>query len=68
LVGGVDEVYLANYFFSGGPPPPSTWAADVNGDDIVNVSDMVYLANFFLAGGPEPNCLREIERRGHIER
>ena len=50
-----DIVYLINYIFRGGPPPPAPCdRADVNDDGLVDISDSVYLVNFVYQGGPQP--------------
>lgn len=35
-------------------PAPTYLIGDVNGDGVVNVSDVFYLINFLFAGGPAP--------------
>ncbi|MEA3296810.1 MAG: hypothetical protein U9R56_02975, partial [candidate division Zixibacteria bacterium] len=53
----VDMVYLVNFMFNAGPPPPCMPAADVNGDGdptSPNIVDMVYLVNFMFNAGPAP--------------
>ena len=50
-----DVVYLINYLFTEGPPPP--WPltrGDANGDGSVNVTDVVYLINYLFSEGPPP--------------
>lgn len=49
-----DLVYLVNYMFGGGTPPPMMDEADINGDGSVDVADLVYLVNYMFGGGPEP--------------
>ena len=49
-----DLVFLVNYMFAGGPPPPFEPDGDVNGDDTVDIGDLVYLVNYMFAGGPPP--------------
>lgn len=52
-----DMVYLLNYLYQGGPPPPDPWTADLNGcDGIINVGDVVYLSNYLYSGGDPPDC------------
>jgi hypothetical protein len=51
-----DAVYLVNYIFRGGPPPPHPQAANVNCDGATNIGDAVYLINYIFRGGPVPNC------------
>ncbi|MBD3331722.1 PKD domain-containing protein, partial [candidate division GN15 bacterium] len=38
-----DLTYFVNYLFAGGTPPPSLWAANVNGMQPVNISDLTYM-------------------------
>ncbi len=42
-VGTTDMVYLVNYFFSGGPPPPVLADADMDGCPGVTVEDLIFL-------------------------
>jgi len=51
-----DAVYIINYVFKGGAPPPNLNEGDANGDCGVNVGDAVYLINYIFKGGPEPVC------------
>ncbi|MFH1686342.1 MAG: hypothetical protein ABIE70_02320 [bacterium] len=49
-----DLVYLVNYMFNDGPPPPCERAADVNGSGgIPDISDLIYLLNFMFHDGPD---------------
>jgi hypothetical protein len=50
-VSSLDVVYLANYLFTGGPPPIPLMRGDVNGDCEVNVSDLLYLVTYLFTGG-----------------
>ena len=54
-----DLVYLVDYMFQGGPPPPLMWAADVDGSGgaFPDIADLVYLVDFMFLGGPAPNCI-----------
>lgn len=54
IVNIADVVYLIDYVFSGGPPPPELEAADVNCDFVVNIADIVYLIDYIFGGGPAP--------------
>ncbi|MCK4427099.1 MAG: hypothetical protein KAW16_01295 [candidate division Zixibacteria bacterium] len=57
MVDGGDAIYLINYLYIGGPPPPDAWAADVNYcDERINIADVVYLINYLYIGGPPPAC------------
>lgn len=56
-----DAVYMINYVFKGGPPPPIQNWADANGDCSLNIGDAVYLINFVFKGGdaPLPGCVEQ---------
>jgi hypothetical protein len=55
MVDITDVLYLSNYLYSAGPPPPPPCdRADVNDDGSVNVADVTYLINFIYSGGPPP--------------
>ena len=47
-----DLVYLTNFLFCGGPPPPI--CADTNGDCSITAADLNYLAAYIFGNGPEP--------------
>jgi len=49
-----DLVYLVDYMFNMGPPPPVINLSDVNGDCEQNIADLVYLVDFMFNGGPAP--------------
>ncbi len=51
-----DAVWMINYVFKGGPPPPCTDEGDANNDCALNVGDAVYLINYVFKGGPPPEC------------
>jgi len=52
-----DLVYLIDYVFRDGPPPPVMAAADVDGSGgIIDISDLVYLIDYMFTGGPVPQC------------
>jgi hypothetical protein len=55
VVGPDDVVYILNYLFRPGSPPPIPMAAgDVNCDGGVNGADVVYLINWLFKNGPDP--------------
>ncbi|MFH1686667.1 MAG: PKD domain-containing protein [bacterium] len=51
-----DLVWLVNYMFNGGPPPPCMEEANINGEDGENpdIGDLVWLVNYMFNGGPPP--------------
>lgn len=50
-----DIVYLINYLFINGPPPPHPITSDVNGPDrIIDIGDVVYLIAYLFQWGPTP--------------
>ena len=51
-----DVIYLINYVFMGGPPPPCPYEADITGDCKVNVADAVALIRPIFTVAPWPNC------------
>ena len=51
-----DIVYLINYLFMDGPPPPTVKSGDANCDEVVDVADVIYLMNYLFGDGPEPSC------------
>lgn len=56
-IGGIDIsdlVFLVDYMFTGGPPPPCLEAGSVDGIGGIDISDLVYLVDFMFTGGPEP--------------
>ncbi len=54
LVDSADLAYLANYLFTGGPPPRCLSIADLNQDGSINTNDLVYLNTYLNLGGPPP--------------
>lgn len=52
-----DLVYLVDYMFNGGPPPPNLDAANVDGIAGIDIADLVYLVDYMFSGGPAPVCL-----------
>jgi len=51
-----DLVYLVDYMFTSGPPPPDLDAANVDGLGEIDISDLVYLVDYMFTGGPPPIC------------
>jgi len=59
-----DLVYLVDYMFNQGPPPPCFEEADVNCDGSLDISDLVWIVDYMFTGGPPPcrcdcaDCIR----------
>lgn len=51
-----DAVYLMNFTFKGGPPPPCLSEGDVNADCVINMADIVYILRHIFMFGPPPVC------------
>ncbi len=51
-----DLVYLVDYMFTGGSPPPDMAAANIDGEPGITISDLVFLVDFMFNGGPPPIC------------
>jgi hypothetical protein len=49
-----DAVYIIQYVFAGGPPPPWICKADANDDGLPDVGDAVYLVNYIFRSGSPP--------------
>jgi len=49
-----DVVFLVDFIFFSGPPPPCFEEGDVNGDGGINVVDVIDLVQFIFFGGPPP--------------
>ncbi|MDH3890132.1 MAG: thrombospondin type 3 repeat-containing protein [candidate division Zixibacteria bacterium] len=54
IVDIADLVYLVDYMFNGGPPPPVMEEADVDGSTVLDIADLVYLVDYMFSGGPPP--------------
>jgi hypothetical protein len=49
-----DAIYLGNYLWSGGPPPPCFQAADVDGDGGLDIVDVYLIYAHLFDGLPIP--------------
>ncbi len=49
-----DLVYLVDYMFLDGPPPPCMDEADVDASGDIDISDLVYLVAYMFDFGPDP--------------
>ncbi|MDH4035723.1 MAG: M28 family peptidase, partial [candidate division Zixibacteria bacterium] len=49
-----DLVYLVDYMFLGGPPPPVMNSADVDASCQIDIADLIYVVVYFFDGGPLP--------------
>jgi len=49
-----DAVFLVEYIFFGGPPPPCPEEGDADGDGSINIADAVHLVEYIFFGGPAP--------------
>lgn len=49
-----DIVYLVEFSFNGGPPPPVPSAIDLTCDGSTDISDLVYLVSYMFQSGPAP--------------
>jgi hypothetical protein len=56
LVNVLDLLYLRDFMFYGGPPPPSMIEANVDGDvaEEINIMDLIYLNDYIFNSGPAP--------------
>ena len=63
-----DLVYLVDYMFNGGPPPPFLPTADCDGNGQIDISDLVCWVDcwFVFEGGCTPQCAFE-ELNNHTE-
>jgi hypothetical protein len=52
-----DLVYMVDYMFNDGPPPPVMAAADVDGSGgDIDIADLVYMVDYMFNDGPPPIC------------
>jgi|GEM_PF-3746670 len=49
-----DAVFLVQYIFFSGPPPPCFEEGDVDGSGAINIADAVHLVQFIFFFGPPP--------------
>jgi hypothetical protein len=49
-----DLMYLVNWGFIDGPPPPCFEEADLNADGKINIGDVTYIIDYLFRGGPPP--------------
>ena len=51
-----DVVWMVQYMFQGGPPPPCFDEGDINGDggSVMDIADLTYLIEYMFASGPPP--------------
>jgi hypothetical protein len=50
-----DIVFLLNYIYTNGPPPPHPISADMNEPDgVIDIEDIVYLITYLFQEGPNP--------------
>jgi hypothetical protein len=51
-----DLVYLVDFMFNDGPPPPHIPSVDFDFDLDITIADLVYLVDYMFNDGPEPVC------------
>ncbi|MDH3891347.1 MAG: DUF1028 domain-containing protein [candidate division Zixibacteria bacterium] len=52
-----DLVYVVDYMFNAGPPPPILEASDIDGSGgPLDIADLVYVVDYMFNGGPLPLC------------
>ncbi|HOP06679.1 MAG TPA: SBBP repeat-containing protein [candidate division Zixibacteria bacterium] len=52
-----DLVYMVNYLFNGGPPPPCMEEANINGEgasDNPDITDLIHMVDYMFSSGPPP--------------
>ena len=56
----VDVVYMLNFLFNAGPPPPVPKSADVNSSGETDIVDVIFLLRYsWIEFSPSPGCLCE---------
>lgn len=55
-VNQADPIFIGNYLFNQGPPPPhgNLDAMDANDDEAIDISDQIYLLTYLWMSGPQP--------------
>jgi hypothetical protein len=56
LVNVSDTVFLLDFLFRDGSPPPCEQACDADSNDGVNLSDAIHLLNYLFQSGPAPGA------------
>jgi hypothetical protein len=51
-----DLVYLIDYMFNGGTPPPNPSSVNFDFDQEITISDLVFLVDYMFNGGAVPVC------------
>jgi len=54
LINIADVIWLVDYIFFGGAPPPCFEEGDVNSDAAINVADVIHLVDYIFFGGQPP--------------
>lgn len=49
-----DLIYLVNYMFQNGPPPPIFDEANIDGIGDIDITDLIHLVMYMFQDGPEP--------------
>ncbi len=51
-----DLVYMVDYMFNSGPPPPHPPSVDFDFDSEITIADLVFLVDYMFNDGPVPVC------------